>query len=156
MFWVNILFHPWRGLFQASLFPSGFCYYQHWHVIIATFWNSLSLVSSSAGSVPATGFLKQSSIHMDSKGFITVNKVFCQIYSRCDPVVSCFYHFTHFNILPDDADKCWRSLCRRGCGDFSLSSTKQQEGEHPSLANGSCTRWVCNIWILRSPGSLWG
>ncbi|CAG08543.1 unnamed protein product, partial [Tetraodon nigroviridis] len=27
-----------------------------------------------AGSVPATGFLKQSGIHMDSKGFITVNK----------------------------------------------------------------------------------
>uniref|UniRef100_A0A671Y7N0 AIF family member 3 n=1 Tax=Sparus aurata TaxID=8175 RepID=A0A671Y7N0_SPAAU len=28
-----------------------------------------------AGSVPATGFLKQSGIHMDSKGFITVNKM---------------------------------------------------------------------------------
>uniref|UniRef100_A0A3P9CJT3 AIF family member 3 n=2 Tax=Haplochromini TaxID=319058 RepID=A0A3P9CJT3_9CICH len=27
-----------------------------------------------AGSVPATGFLKQSGIHLDSKGFITVNK----------------------------------------------------------------------------------
>ncbi|KAM3610793.1 uncharacterized protein V6R79_009051 [Siganus canaliculatus] len=28
-----------------------------------------------AGSVPATGFLKQSGIHLDSKGFITVNKM---------------------------------------------------------------------------------
>uniref|UniRef100_A0A8D0ANP6 AIF family member 3 n=1 Tax=Sander lucioperca TaxID=283035 RepID=A0A8D0ANP6_SANLU len=28
-----------------------------------------------AGSIPATGFLKQSGIHMDSKGFITVNKM---------------------------------------------------------------------------------
>uniref|UniRef100_A0A4W6GC67 AIF family member 3 n=1 Tax=Lates calcarifer TaxID=8187 RepID=A0A4W6GC67_LATCA len=28
-----------------------------------------------AGSVPATGFLKQSGLHMDSKGFITVNKM---------------------------------------------------------------------------------
>uniref|UniRef100_A0A3Q0SIB2 AIF family member 3 n=1 Tax=Amphilophus citrinellus TaxID=61819 RepID=A0A3Q0SIB2_AMPCI len=27
-----------------------------------------------AGSIPATGFLKQSGIHLDSKGFITVNK----------------------------------------------------------------------------------
>lgn len=35
----------------------------------------LKSVSSPAGSVPATGFLKQSGIHMDSKGFITVNKV---------------------------------------------------------------------------------
>lgn len=30
---------------------------------------------SPTGSVPATGFLKQSGINMDSKGFITVNKV---------------------------------------------------------------------------------
>ncbi|XP_061624159.1 apoptosis-inducing factor 3 isoform X4 [Phyllopteryx taeniolatus] len=29
-----------------------------------------------AGCVPATSFLKQSGVHMDSKGFITVNKVF--------------------------------------------------------------------------------
>uniref|UniRef100_A0AAQ4R1P3 AIF family member 3 n=1 Tax=Gasterosteus aculeatus aculeatus TaxID=481459 RepID=A0AAQ4R1P3_GASAC len=28
-----------------------------------------------AGSIPATGFLKQSGIHMDSRGFITVNKM---------------------------------------------------------------------------------
>lgn len=28
-----------------------------------------------AGSVPATGFLKQSGVHVDSKGFIPVNKV---------------------------------------------------------------------------------
>uniref|UniRef100_A0A3P8WPM6 AIF family member 3 n=1 Tax=Cynoglossus semilaevis TaxID=244447 RepID=A0A3P8WPM6_CYNSE len=28
-----------------------------------------------AGSVPSTGFLKQSGLHMDSKGFITVNKM---------------------------------------------------------------------------------
>lgn len=34
------------------------------------------LHTSPAGSIPATGFLKQSGIHMDSKGFITVNKVF--------------------------------------------------------------------------------
>lgn len=34
-------------------------------------------MSASAGSVPATGFLKQSGIHLDSKGFITVNKVCC-------------------------------------------------------------------------------
>lgn len=32
-------------------------------------------MSCCAGSVPATGFLKQSGLHMDSKGFITVNKV---------------------------------------------------------------------------------
>lgn len=31
---------------------------------------------TSAGCVPATGFLKPSGIHLDSKGFITVNKVF--------------------------------------------------------------------------------
>lgn len=30
---------------------------------------------SPAGAVPATGFLKQSSINIDSKGFIVVNKV---------------------------------------------------------------------------------
>lgn len=33
------------------------------------------LLAPPAGSVPATGFLKQSGIHMDSRGFITVNKV---------------------------------------------------------------------------------
>lgn len=32
-------------------------------------------VSSPAGAVPATGFLKQSGINIDSKGFIVVNKV---------------------------------------------------------------------------------
>lgn len=33
------------------------------------------LHASPAGSVPVTGFLKQSGIHMDSRSFITVNKV---------------------------------------------------------------------------------
>lgn len=33
------------------------------------------LLAPPTGSVPATGFLKQSGIHMDSRGFITVNKV---------------------------------------------------------------------------------
>uniref|UniRef100_A0A7N6BL94 Rieske domain-containing protein n=1 Tax=Anabas testudineus TaxID=64144 RepID=A0A7N6BL94_ANATE len=36
-----------------------------------------------AGSVPATDFLKLSSIHMDSKGFITVNKM---MQTNCDGV----------------------------------------------------------------------
>lgn len=35
-----------------------------------------------AGSVPATDFLKQSSIHMDSKGFVTVNKVFWKVFNK--------------------------------------------------------------------------
>ena len=36
-------------------------------------WRSMSL--QPAGSGPATGFLKQSGVHMDSKGFVPVNKV---------------------------------------------------------------------------------
>lgn len=51
----------------------------------------LLYVSSPAGSVPATGFLKQSGIHMDSKGFITVNKVFYKVYSLSERVVSHFF-----------------------------------------------------------------
>lgn len=97
---------------------------------------------SPVGSVPATGFLKQSGIHMDSKGFITVNKVFHKSFSLSGRVVPYFSTYT-FKLLPDDADKCWRGLCWRRRGNFSFSSKKQQEGEHSSLANGSCTRWVC-------------
>lgn len=65
-------------------------------------------VSTPAGSVPATGFLKQSGVHMDSKGFITVNKVFHIVYSLSDGVVSpvCSPIFTPLNLLPDDADQC--------------------------------------------------
>lgn len=34
---------------------------------------------SPTGAVPATGFLKQSGINIDSKGFIVVNKVSVEI-----------------------------------------------------------------------------
>lgn len=45
-----------------------------------------------AGSVPATGFLKQSGIHMDSRGFITVNKACRRAAAASDQAVS-FLHF---------------------------------------------------------------
>lgn len=51
------------------------------------FWNLLC-ISSPAGSIPATGFLKQSGIHMDSKGFITVNKVFSKAWRLSESVMS--------------------------------------------------------------------
>lgn len=54
-----------------------------------------------------------------------------------------------FNFLSDDADKLrWRLRWRR-CGDVSFPTTQQQEGEHPSLANGSCTRWVGTLLITK-------
>lgn len=39
------------------------------------------------GSGPATAFLKQSGVHMDSKGFIPVNKV----QSFCNTACHCMY-----------------------------------------------------------------
>lgn len=60
---------------------------------------------SAAGSVPATGFLKQSGINMDSKGFITVNKVCLKPCSLCQPAVSP-HSFHLLDFLLDDADKC--------------------------------------------------
>uniref|UniRef100_A0A8C2Z320 AIF family member 3 n=1 Tax=Cyclopterus lumpus TaxID=8103 RepID=A0A8C2Z320_CYCLU len=41
----------------------------------AVMLSSTTLSCLTIGSIPATGFLKQSGIHMDSRGFITVNKM---------------------------------------------------------------------------------
>lgn len=57
-------------------------------------------VSTPAGSVPATGFLKQSGVHMDSKGFITVNKVFHKVYNLSDGVVSLFVFSIIYTVKP--------------------------------------------------------
>lgn len=110
----------------------------------------LSCALSPAGRVPATGFVKQSGLHMDSKGFITVNKVICKAADpKCfGPIL--FNFFFHETFCPDNADECRRGLCWRRRGDVSLPATQQQEGEHPSLANGSCARWVCHCLVLFS------
>lgn len=62
-------------------------------------------ISSSAGSVPASGFLKQSGIHLDSKGFITVNKVLCK--SRDLNGSSFFFHVSYFKLF------CFPRWCRQ-------------------------------------------
>lgn len=50
-----------------------------------------------AGSVPATGFLKQSGIHTDSKGFITVNKVGWKAAAALVRLVPWFIAFQTFS-----------------------------------------------------------
>lgn len=55
------------------------------------------------GSVPATGFLKQSGIHMDSKGFITVNKVCLELRDQAGSL----HHFifaTSSQMMQTNAD----------------------------------------------------
>lgn len=67
---------------KIAIFLSSFCH-------SAPCWTCFG-VCSSAGSVPATSFLKQSGIHLDSKGFITVNKVLEEnmICHICEPLSS--------------------------------------------------------------------
>lgn len=55
------------------------------------------------GSVPATGFLKQSGIHMDSKGFITVNKVCLELRDRAGSL-NHFIFSTFSQMMQTNAD----------------------------------------------------
>lgn len=55
------------------------------------------------GSVPATGFLKQSGIHMDSKGFITVNKVCLELRDQAGSL-SHFIFSTSSQTMQTNAD----------------------------------------------------
>lgn len=60
---------------------------------------------SAAGSVPATGFLKQSGINMDSKGFITVNKVCLKPCGLCGPAASPHsFHLLDSQTMQTNAD----------------------------------------------------
>ena len=103
-----------------------------------------------SGAVPATGFLRQSSINLDSRGFIPVNKVglgggggggrqgagpgvvACPSQGRCA---------THRALGPlptDDADQRSGRVCSWRCCHFPPRLEKQSESEHPTLADGSC------------------
>lgn len=98
-----------------------------------------------SGAVPATGFLRQSSINLDSRGFIPVNKVglggvgrvrgwgWQQVPPRPRP--------THRALGPlptDDADQRPRRVCSWRCCHFPPGLEEQSESEHPTLADGSC------------------
>lgn len=71
------------------------------------------------GAVPATGFLRQSGIGLDSRGFIPVNKVGLDEVGRMlggawlGVHVSPLYHPQSPGPLPtDDADQHPRRVCR--------------------------------------------
>lgn len=96
------------------------------------------------GAVPATGFLRQSGIGLDSRGFIPVNKVGLDEVGRVGlghgwTTTSAPLDHPQSPPLPtDDADQHPRSVCCRGCCHLSSCLEEQSESEHPTLADGSC------------------
>lgn len=99
-----------------------------------------------SGAVPATGFLRQSSINLDSRGFIPVNKVglggvgrVLRLGVAAGPSQGCCPTHRALGPLPtDDADQHPRRLCSWRCCHFPPGLEKQSESEYPTLADGSC------------------
>ena len=94
------------------------------------------------GAVPATGFLRQSGISLDSRGFIPVNKVRPLGQVGKLPVGLGEDPFgvpvTHDPAPPtDDADQHSRRVCSRRRRHLPSGLEKQPQSEHPPLADGS-------------------
>uniref|UniRef100_A0A452QRZ7 AIF family member 3 n=1 Tax=Ursus americanus TaxID=9643 RepID=A0A452QRZ7_URSAM len=99
------------------------------------------------GAVPATGFLRQSSIGLDSRGFIPVNKVGPRRLGRALGWVGVVAgpgqgprptHRAPGPLPTDDADQRPRSVCSWRCCHLPPGLEEQSESEHPTLADGSC------------------
>lgn len=100
-----------------------------------------------SGAVPATGFLRQSSIGLDSRGFIPVNKVGPRRLGRALGWVGVVAgpgqgprptHRAPGPLPTDDADQRPRSVCSWRCCHLPPGLEEQSESEHPTLADGSC------------------
>lgn len=99
-------------------------------------------VCTSAGSVPATSFLKQSGIHLDSKGFITVNKVLYKSRRAWEKNMTSSHlcHFLPLNLV---------LICRR-CRQTSMGSLLEGTWWCFPSHNATTRRWtsLTGRWLM--------